>query len=156
MADDEIRKKWLTAFNKHETACEKLGAVHLLLHGIWAFKSNAEGGRTDLVLGNKLEVNDDVIGAARGLVLTEWKLLKPNKKPVDVRNDAKFQAKRYTEGILAGFELHSERYLVMVSEEEFEVPENTTDGLVTYKVVPIVLNRKPPSLAAKTQSKVKS
>lgn len=154
VADQEIRDKWLAAFNTHETACEKLGAVHLLLHGIWAFKSNAEGGRTDLVLGNRLEVSDEVIGAARGLVLTEWKLIKKQgKTPADVMNGAKFQAKRYAEGVLAGFELQFERYLILVGEEEFEVPKDTIDGLVTYKVIPIVLNRKTPSLAAKKQSK---
>jgi hypothetical protein len=153
VADREFRDKWLTAFNIGETACEKLGAVHLLLHGIWAFKSSAEGGRTDLVLGNRLEVNDDLIGAARGLVLTEWKLIKPGQKPADVMNVAKLQARRYAEGALAGFELQFERYLVLVGEKEFQVPEDAIDALVTYKVIPIVLNRKTPSLAARTQSK---
>lgn len=49
VADLAFREKWKTAFDEGEVACEKLGAVHLLLHGIWAFKVNAEGARTDLV-----------------------------------------------------------------------------------------------------------
>lgn len=32
--DEALREKWKTAFDHHETACEKLGAVHLLLHSI--------------------------------------------------------------------------------------------------------------------------
>jgi hypothetical protein len=34
VVDDEIRTKWESALSKHETVCEKLGAVHLLGHGI--------------------------------------------------------------------------------------------------------------------------
>ena len=71
VADSEIRQKWINAFKEGETACEKLGAAHLLLHGIWAFKANSAGERTDLNLGSQLIVDDEVIGAARGLVLTE-------------------------------------------------------------------------------------
>jgi hypothetical protein len=49
MVDANVRKNWTTAFTEGETECEKLGAVHLLSHGIWAFKVDAAGGRTDLV-----------------------------------------------------------------------------------------------------------
>ena len=38
IADDEIRKKWLSAFSDGETKCEKLGSVHLLSHGVWDLK----------------------------------------------------------------------------------------------------------------------
>src|SRR5262245_52833968 len=40
VADVDIRKKWQGAFEKGEPACEALGAVQLLTHGIWAFKVN--------------------------------------------------------------------------------------------------------------------
>ena len=117
VADSEIRQKWIKAFKEKngEIACEKLGAAHLLLHGIWAFKANSAGQRTDLILGNTLDVNDEVIEAARGLVLTEWKLVKRNDKPEDVKDIAKSQASLYAGGGLAGFELDSERYLVLVA-----------------------------------------
>jgi hypothetical protein len=55
VADVAVRDRWRDAFNAGETACEKLGGAHLLLHGIWAFKVNAEGERTDLVFGEPLE-----------------------------------------------------------------------------------------------------
>ena len=48
VADDAIRQRWSNAFKDGETACEALGACHLLAHGIWAFKTSAEGERTDL------------------------------------------------------------------------------------------------------------
>ena len=51
VVDHDIRKKWKSAFNTGEIACERLGAVHLLSHGIWAFKADALGERTDLILG---------------------------------------------------------------------------------------------------------
>jgi len=149
VADSEIRQKWLKAFEEGEPACEKLGAVHLLLHGIWAFKANSARQRTDLVLGNTLEVDDEVIGAARGLVLTEWKLVRPNDKPEDVKDIAKLQASLYAGGGLAGFELDSERYLVLVGKEEFDEPKDEMEGSVSYKVISLVLNRKTPSDAAK-------
>ena len=37
MVNDDIRKNWIAAFDIGETKCEKLGALHLLSHGIWAF-----------------------------------------------------------------------------------------------------------------------
>lgn len=149
VADREIRQKWIKAFEEGETACEKLGAVHLLLHGIWAFKANSVGERTDLILGNQLVVNDEMKGAAHGLVLTEWKLVKPNDNPEVVKDEAKSQACRYSGGGLAGFELDSERYLVLVAEEEFDKPKDEAVGSMLYKVVSLVLNRKTPSVAAK-------
>ena len=33
VVDEDVRKKWRKAFRSHETACERLGAVHLLSHG---------------------------------------------------------------------------------------------------------------------------
>ena len=149
VADSEIRKKWVKAFREGEIACEKLGAAHLLLHGIWAFKANSVGERTDLILGNHLVVDDEVIGAARGLVLTEWKLVKPKDNPKAVKDEAKSQASRYSGGGLAGFELDSERYLVLVGEGEFDKPRDEKVGSVSYKVISLVLNRKTPSVAAK-------
>jgi len=71
VVDDEVRRKWQAAFAKGEVECEKLGAVHLLGHGIWAFKIDASGGRTDLVYqepaGNLIKEQQ----YAEGFVLTE-------------------------------------------------------------------------------------
>ena len=55
VVDDEVRRKWKEAFNDGEVQCEKIGAVHLLWHGIYAFKFDAaKGGRTDLVFKEPL------------------------------------------------------------------------------------------------------
>ena len=48
-ADPEIQKKWQATFKAGEVKCEKLGAAHLLSHGIWAFKVSAAKGITDLI-----------------------------------------------------------------------------------------------------------
>jgi hypothetical protein len=53
VVDDAIQRKWRNAFSKHEPECEKLGAVHLLGHGIWAFKAESKGA-TDLVFGDPI------------------------------------------------------------------------------------------------------
>jgi hypothetical protein len=161
IVDEHLQKRWLTAFRtsrKGETSCEQLGGVHLLLHGIWAFKASATGERTDLVLGTKLAVNQDVIASTHGLVLTEWKLIRKGDSAIKQKEEAKSQAKRYAGGSLVGFELASERYLVLVAEEEFAEKDivqlgDEKDGQITYKVVPIVLNRTSPSVFARSRSR---
>lgn len=73
-ADPEFREKWKTAFkDQREEACEQVGAVHLLHHGIWAFKVNAAQERTDLVFQEPIEKLMDEVRNVHGLVLTEWK-----------------------------------------------------------------------------------
>jgi len=66
--DEEVRTKWVVAFEKHETRCERLGAVHLLSHRIWAFKVSAAGAATDLVFAEPLP---DHLPAATG-PLAPW------------------------------------------------------------------------------------
>ena len=39
VVDRSTRERWVRAFEAGERECEKLGAVHLLQHGIYAFKS---------------------------------------------------------------------------------------------------------------------
>lgn len=149
VVDEVLREKWNDAFkNPGELACEQLGAVHLLSHGIYAFKTDGAGERTDLILGDRLVVNDDIIAGTSGLVLTEWKRIRDNDAPNAQRILAKNQASRYSEGLLAGFELCSERYLVLVGQKEFAVEPYERDGAILYKSIPIVLNRDVPSKAA--------
>ncbi len=74
VVDDEVRRKWQAAFAKGEVECEKLGAVHLSGHGIWAFKIDASGGRTDLVYQEPAGGLIKEQQYAEGLVLTEWKI----------------------------------------------------------------------------------
>jgi hypothetical protein len=150
IVDIDLRKKWVTAFKtKGETSCERLGGVHLLLHGIWAFKVSAAGERTDLVLGTRLAIVDNVAESALGLALTEWKVVRNPDSADQAKAEAKHQAKRYAEGSLSGFELRSDRYLVLVGRDEFPVPADETEGAITYRVVPIVLEPKTPSESAR-------
>ena len=72
VVDATVRERWKKAFVAGERRCEKLGATHLLSHGIWAFKASAEGERTDLVLGEPLTDLAQVQSTAEALVLTEW------------------------------------------------------------------------------------
>lgn len=116
VVDEDIRKKWIDAFNdkqKRELNCEKLGALHLLSHGIWAFKAHGAGGRTDLIMDEPLSESDISIvkKTSIALVLTEWKVVK-GKKDYDRKKDrdrkikeAKNQAQKYSVGVLRGLNL---------------------------------------------------
>lgn len=148
-ADPAMRGKWRTAFDADETECEKLGAVHLLLHGIWGFKANAAGERTDLVLGQRLLIDSQIERAANALVLTEWKILRPDGNLAAVAEQAFSQAKRYSEGSLAGFELASRRYLVIVSRPNLDMPADVIENDVAYQYVNVAIEPLPPSTRRK-------
>ena len=145
-ADTEVRNKWKHAFQKGEVACEKLGALHLLLHGIWAFKVNAEGERTDLVFNEPL---DPIViqRSAEGLVLTEWKLTRDPQKVLQKFGEAREQAKRYSSGALAGIELTNYRFAIVVTErlEQSKTPNDETDGDLTYRHINLAIDPKTPS-----------
>jgi hypothetical protein len=123
VADDEIQKRWAAAFARGETAFEKLGAAHLLLHGIYALKVDATGARTDLVLGQQI-ADEEVFQVAEGLVLTEWKKVTAGNDAARVAKSARKQAARYAAEPLAGLELTAYRYIVLVSEGRIGEPEN--------------------------------
>lgn len=145
VADQELRTKWLKALRRGETACEKLGAVHLLSHGVWAFKASADGGRTDLILGGSLAIDEEVRASAESLVLTEWKVVRSSSELEEKAALAFAQARRYSEDTLAGFELSSTRYLVLVSAEEYPMPPEQNTAELVYEYVGIAVNRPVPS-----------
>jgi hypothetical protein len=134
VADESVRRLWQKAFAAGEPTCEALGSCHLLLHGIWAFKTSAEGERTDLVLHEPLNIaTSELQRASVGLVLTEWKLVRRVAELPDKLEQAYRQAKRYRQGILSGFEVASPRYLVIVSERRLEMPPPRQDEGVMYE-----------------------
>lgn len=147
VVDEDLRGKWQKAFDDGEVACEKLGAVHLLLHGIWAFKVDAAGARTDLVFQ---EPAGDLIAAQRyadGFVLTEWK-----KANADAESDRRFeearsQARRYAQGPLAATELTGYRYAVVVSRPQVEVPADLREGGIMYRHINVAVAPRVPSRA---------
>lgn len=135
VADPRLRTTWQEAYQEGETRCEALGAAHLLLHGIWAFKAGGSGERTDLVLGERLTIGSDEREAAEGLVLTEWKVVRSPREADEQYEQAIHQARRYSAGLLAGFELASTRYLVLVSADHLPARQPEVFDGVTYRVV---------------------
>ena len=142
VVDHDARKKWNEAFDQRENHCEKLGAVHLLGHGIWAFKMLSAGAATDLVFEEPLEnalVN--IRRTARALVLTEWKLVQSAGEMERKAEEARKQTELYTRGALADLELKRTRYIVLVSKECLPLPKDMEQANVTYRHIGLPINR---------------
>jgi len=131
----------IEAFNEGEVSCEKLGAVHLLLHGIWAFKVNATGGRTDLVFQEPVGDLADEQRYADGLVLTEWKKANGAAEANKRFEEARSQASQYAQGVLLGNELSAYRYAVVV-------------GGVIYRHINIAVEPRIPSRTLASKRKI--
>lgn len=149
--DASLRHRWMEAFEGHETKCEALGAVHLLLHGIFAFKVDAAGGRTDLVFDEALEWETESRAAA-GLVLTEWKLTNASNA-IGRFDEAMKQAELYQGRAFTATELAGYRYLVAVSQEDLPVvPDDRQVGGVVYRHINIAIRPLQPSQRARKKS----
>ena len=145
VVDQEFREKWKSALREGEAACEKLGAVHLLLHGIWAFKVDAAGERTDLVFQDLTGDRVPEQPYADGLVLTEWKTLAAGADAKKRFAEARSQAQRYARGALAGNELTGYRYAIVVSERHVTTPADLPEGAVVYRHINIAVDPRSPS-----------
>ena len=145
MVDAITRTRWSDAFEEGEVACEKLGAVHLLLHGIWAFKIDAGDQRTDLVLGEPFDLDDDQLRAARGLVLTEWKRVTVASDLQGKCGDARKQLKRYGSEALSPVELRTTRYIPVLSKARLAMPDNFVENGITYRHINIAVAPKTPA-----------
>ena len=148
VADPEVKARWQAAFEKGETSCEGLGAAHLLLHGVWAFKVSGEGERTDLVLQDPLDDMDEVQRSAEALVLTEWKKAPTPELAGEKARQGKAQAEAYSAGVLGGLELAYTRYVVVLSEDWANLPDDESDGVLTYRYVGIAVRPSTPSRRA--------
>lgn len=144
VADDETRQKWQAAFARGEISCERLGAVQLLQHGIWAFKVNAAGERTDLVYQQPAGDLHNEQGLADGFILTEWKKATPGNVGAKV-TAARSQAKRYAVGGLGGIELAGWRYLVVLSERTIAMPDDVRENDFAYRHINIAVDPEVPS-----------
>ncbi len=145
---------WKDAFDRHETAIEALGATHLLLHGVWAFKIDSGGQRTDLVF--KEVFTDTTLGevrmASEGLVLTEWKLVKDIKETINKSKEAYNQAKIYSAESLAELELRKYRYLILVSLKQLkDLPEDIVEDGIKYRYINIAIEPENPSTRSRKQ-----
>lgn len=147
--DADYRAKWGAAFRTREEACEALGGAHLLWHGIWGFKVNAAGERTDLVLGTTVEnaAVSQVAETGSRLVLTEWKRLRSGTKTAvhKAAEQAIRQASLYASGALGAVELRSVRYVVLVSKDRIALPGDVESDGVLYKHVNIAVAPSSPS-----------
>ena len=148
--DEREQTRWLEAFEQSgETKCEKYGAVHLLHHGIFAFKVNATGARTDLVYQQPVDSTTERRGI-EGLVLTEWKIVN-STNALDQFSVARKQANLYAASALAGVELSRYRYLIAVSKSPIEPPADVTEGGTTYRHINVALEPLSPSVQARMQ-----
>jgi hypothetical protein len=145
VADDEVRKKWLKAFSEGEPACEKLGSLHLLSHGVWAFKAHAEKGRTDLILNEPLADISTIERTSTALVLTEWKVIRQGQKLETKVREAYEQTKVYSAGVLSGVELVNYRYLVVVSEKGLKMPGDLIEDNLTFRHINVPIDPEIPS-----------
>lgn len=145
VADETVKEKWRKAFDVGEIACEKLGSIHLLSHGIWCFKVNGEGERTDLVFQEPIANINEVEAVAEALVLTEWKIAKGPSSVKEKIREAVDQARRYSKGVLAGVELSNYIYIVIVTENVYEMPPDEEINGSRYKCINLAVNPQPPS-----------
>ena len=149
LSDDTSRTTWAQAFARGETSCERLGGVHLLWHGIYAFKADGTRGRTDLVFPEPLEL-EDVARAVEGMVLTEWKIARDCASGDAKFTEARTQADTYGSTTLAGAELARTRFLVVVSERPLpSVPDDLVEGGVTYRHINIAIEPLTASVVAR-------
>jgi hypothetical protein len=105
------------------------------------------------VLGQSLAITDDLRSASQGLVLTEWKLVRRDNELESKEQEAFEQAKRYREGILAGFEVASPRYLIIVSADYRIMPSLREEAGVKYEYHNIAVEPSTPSRHATAQPK---
>ena len=154
VADDEVRARWQEALQDGEPACERIGGVHLLQHGIWAFKAHAIGERTDLVLGTPMtEADVDRAGrAAELMVLTEWKVLTTAEEVEAKRAEADTQLRLYAAGSLAGFELQATRYAITVGDQRIDALAPITENGVTYRHIHVAVDPPTPSVVSRQRS----
>lgn len=154
VVDPQLQARWKAAFEVDEPACEKLGAVHLLGHGIYPFKTSAAGGATDLVLSKPLTGED--ASAADFLVLTEWKRVVDEDTTVDTAAAARVQATAYTQHVLAGVELRRVRYVVLVSLRQLIACPADVQGAggVTFRHVNVAVDPDSPSVLGKRSPRV--
>lgn len=148
VANASVRETWQNAFHEGETDCEKLGATHLLAHGIWAFKIDSAGARTDLVYNKPFDTSEAMRTAPHALVLTEWKIATDATVGSQFESAVR-QAELYAAGALADLELTRTRYIVVVTKKGAQPLADTTSDGVLYRFVNIAVDPDTPSVAAK-------
>jgi hypothetical protein len=149
VVNEKTREEWTAAFEQREERSESLGAVHLLSHGIWAFKITGSGAATDLVYQEPLVQSPILQRTARALVLTEWKKAKDDSTARAQSESAIAQAQLYASGVLGDMELKRTRYIILISPCHLgTLPDVEKDG-ITYRHIMVPLGQKQPSVEAR-------
>ena len=89
---------------------------------------------------------------ADGLVLTEWKVTHDGDDPLKKFAEAREQAKFYTQGVLAGIELTTVRYAVVVSSQYVDRPADAQVGTAVYRHINIATDPETPAKAARIRN----
>lgn len=149
VVDPGIRASWQAALSAGEVECERHGAIHLLSHRLWAFKAHATGGYTDLVIGEPITAVDETdLRAARGLILTEWKVA--SDKDLDAKLDQlNIQLDLYQEQTLAAVELRRVQYGIIVSRKRLPMPADAFRNKTRRRFINIPVE---PEVASKTKA----
>lgn len=149
--DKELRGRWRAALaNENEPGCERLGALHLLSHGIRGFKMHGQRSITDLVFQEPLD-NEAIGGAQNALILTEWKVVRQPKEMKDKVEEAIAQMREYRAGVLGHSELRNTRYIVVVTNVvvKHQRVVSSKESNVIYHVETLPLHGLTPSEVAK-------
>jgi hypothetical protein len=151
--DSDVREKWKGAYAQNEPACERLGAVHLLSHGIFAFKISSIDSATDLAFNEPLDDRSQIIRqSARAIVLTEWKLVKDTNETIKKATEARKQTLEYARGVLGDAELKGARYIVLVSKRQLAPPGDVEADGVRFRHINIVVEPLTPSRVARVSA----
>lgn len=146
-ADDDVRRRWAAACG--EVDCEKIGALHLLAHGVWAFKAHTAGARTDLILGRPISEREPRAADVEAFVLTEWKIATGPSDAIAKVDAAHTQLALYRQGALGGFELSTRRYVVIVANQTLDLPPDHNGSGALCRHVLLDRSGATPSVIAK-------
>jgi hypothetical protein len=83
------------------------------------------------------------------MALTEWKVAATQPEAVEKAGAALLQARLYSVGALAAFEIRSVRYLVVVTSDRVALPDDVSSDGVTYRHINVAVSPSTPSVAAK-------
>lgn len=83
------------------------------------------------------------------MILTEWKRVTAPDELEKRADEALRQAKIYSAEPLAGFEVASTRYLVLVSKKRLELLPPIIQGVITYEYRNIAVDPETPSVDAR-------
>ena len=155
LVDGEVRDKWRRHYDESgEAGCEKLGSVHLLSHGILAFKVSGQRGVTDLAFNEPLQPDDPITAkVARAIVLTEWKVAKTSSEVERRAKEARAQVREYVGGVFGTLELTRTRYIIILSKESIHPPCDFLENEIKYRHIALSLSPSTPSKAARKRAR---